>query len=204
MGLAAYRKKVSESKHKAILDAAHNIFLAHGFSRAAMAEIAQEADVSTATLYKHFNSKEELFASVIDDALDRFGGEIPTELADEPVEEALQVAAKNYLKIQYEGGINALIRVVIAEAASNPHLGRQYYEQGVVSRNQELVAFLQALEAQGKLKLDDPMVAARQILGLVKEELIWPAMFDAGHKPGRNADRIIQEGIKTFLARYGA
>ena len=45
--------------------AARDNFLKNGYSRAGMAEIARDADVSTATLYKHFASKEALFSAVV-------------------------------------------------------------------------------------------------------------------------------------------
>ena len=72
MGLESYRRKVSESKRRSIMQAARAEFQDNGFTHAAMAEIARKADVSTATLYKHFGSKEELFAAVVE----KFGCEI--------------------------------------------------------------------------------------------------------------------------------
>ena len=64
-GLARYRASVSERKHAAILKSAEAVF-AKGFESACMADVARQADVSTATLYKHCGSKEELLHMVID------------------------------------------------------------------------------------------------------------------------------------------
>ena len=50
LGLEDYRRSVSETKRAAILKAARENFLKGGYSQAAMAEIARDADVSTATL----------------------------------------------------------------------------------------------------------------------------------------------------------
>ena len=78
-----YRSSVARAKHIAILDAARAQFLEYGFTSSNMTEIAHEADVSTATLYKHFRSKEVLFAEIIEratasadrtDVADRAGG----------------------------------------------------------------------------------------------------------------------------------
>lgn len=65
-GLDKYRKKVSAQKRRGILAAAHRVFQGEGFDGGTMAEIAKLADVSTATLYKHFDSKEELFCAVVE------------------------------------------------------------------------------------------------------------------------------------------
>ncbi|WOF74183.1 TetR/AcrR family transcriptional regulator [Parvibaculaceae bacterium PLY_AMNH_Bact1] len=74
-GLEAYRTRVSESKRKSILSAARSVFLLNGFQDAAMAGIARKADVSTATLYKHFKSKERLFDAVAN-AEETRGGQV--------------------------------------------------------------------------------------------------------------------------------
>ena len=204
MGLESYRRQVSESKHKAILEAAEDIFLAEGFNKAAMVDIAKKADVSTATLYKHFASKEELFNAVVERTLDWFGAEIVREAEDLPADEALRLIARNYLKMQYEGRVNALLRAVIAETPNNPDLAANFYKQGVLKRNADFIGLLQRLARKGKLRIDDPTIAARQMLGLVKEDLVWPAMFHQNQKMPANTDKIIDEAIKTFLARYGA
>ncbi|MEP5368439.1 helix-turn-helix domain-containing protein, partial [Parvibaculum sp.] len=61
MGLETHRRRISAQKRSSILGAARKNFLTNGYSGAGMAEIARDADVSTATLYKHFSSKEALF-----------------------------------------------------------------------------------------------------------------------------------------------
>ncbi|WP_371134359.1 TetR/AcrR family transcriptional regulator, partial [Parvibaculum sp.] len=50
-GPDTHRRKISEKKRAAIVDAARKNFLTHGYAGAGMAEIAHDADVSTATLY---------------------------------------------------------------------------------------------------------------------------------------------------------
>lgn len=64
-GLEKYRSTVKASKNKAILDAAQTLFAQHGYHNTGMKEISALADVSSATLYKHFDSKEELAQMVI-------------------------------------------------------------------------------------------------------------------------------------------
>lgn len=67
-GLEKYRKAVAASKHKSILDAAETLFAQHGYHNTGMKDISILADVSTATLYKHFDSKEELAQLVVERA----------------------------------------------------------------------------------------------------------------------------------------
>ena len=60
------------ANHERIIVAAKKEFLEYGFLNASMRRIAMEAGMSASGLYKHFSSKEEMFASLIDPVLDGF------------------------------------------------------------------------------------------------------------------------------------
>ena len=57
--------KLTELKHLAIIEAAKNEFIEHGFLSANMERISHSAEVSKRTLYRHFESKEVLFVAVL-------------------------------------------------------------------------------------------------------------------------------------------
>lgn len=204
MGLESYRRRVSESKRKSIMGAARAEFQGNGFTHAAMAEIARKADVSTATLYKHFGSKEELFSAVVEEAYGSIG--IAQEAAEEAktAKDALKAAAKDYLDSQYGMGLNAIMRAVISETSGDPEVGREFLVRGVGRRNEDFKGFIDKLVARKLLKPHDTDMSARQVAGMIKESLIWPAMFDPDFKMPANKDKVISEAIDTFLARYGA
>lgn len=56
---------MADEREKAILNAALQIFAAEGFERATMDEIALRAKVAKGTLFYRYNSKEDLFLSLI-------------------------------------------------------------------------------------------------------------------------------------------
>jgi AcrR family transcriptional regulator len=57
-----------DARRQSILDAARAVFARHGFHGAGTSEIARRAGCSEPMLYKHFVSKQALFAAVLDDA----------------------------------------------------------------------------------------------------------------------------------------
>ncbi|TGE31422.1 TetR/AcrR family transcriptional regulator [Desulfosporosinus sp. Sb-LF] len=59
-------------KEKAIFQAAMQIFAAEGFERATMDHIAQQAKVAKGTLFYRYKSKEDLFVSMIQSAVNQF------------------------------------------------------------------------------------------------------------------------------------
>lgn len=55
-----------------LLDAAERVFVERGFSGASVEEIARNAGVALATLYKAFPGKDALFARVVERMMERF------------------------------------------------------------------------------------------------------------------------------------
>ncbi|MCR4792988.1 MAG: TetR/AcrR family transcriptional regulator [Lachnospiraceae bacterium] len=55
--------------HEKIIDAACKEFLEYGFQDASMRRIASECGMSASGLYKHFESKEDMFAALVDPAI---------------------------------------------------------------------------------------------------------------------------------------
>lgn len=54
--------------HEKIINAAYKEFMEYGFNDASMRRIAAECDMSASGLYKHFPSKEEMFAALVEPA----------------------------------------------------------------------------------------------------------------------------------------
>lgn len=57
--------------HEKILPAARKEFLEKGFEKATMREIAREAGITAAALYRHFADKEAMFAALVDPVLEK-------------------------------------------------------------------------------------------------------------------------------------
>lgn len=204
MGLATYRKSVSETKRAAILRAARAIFLKDGYSRAAMAEIAKDADVSTATLYKHFASKETLFAAVVHDAYKDTESLMTVDTAGKSARSVLRDIAGVYTHQQFDEQMNDLLRVVIAEVPSAPHLASEVYENGVLARYGQFEAVVDNLVARGLLKPHDTRSSVRYLAGMVKEFVVWPALFTLGFQRPADMDAKLDACIDAWLSIYAA
>ena len=58
--------------HESILKAAAEEFRRHGFTEASMRQIAKASGMSAQGMYKHFESKEDLFAALVEPAVSGF------------------------------------------------------------------------------------------------------------------------------------
>lgn len=54
----------------AILEAAEHLFLSRGFGATTMEDLSEEADVAIGSIYAHFDSKDGVYAALIDRALE--------------------------------------------------------------------------------------------------------------------------------------
>jgi len=73
MGIAERKQREKEERIRHIQNCAAAVFYQKGFADATMEEIAQRAELSKATLYLYYRSKDDLFYSIIEPALSRLG-----------------------------------------------------------------------------------------------------------------------------------
>jgi AcrR family transcriptional regulator len=71
-------------RRAAIVDAALSVFSARTYSGATTAEIARAAGVTEPILYRHFDSKRELFLACVDEVWRRLREAVEEEIAAEP------------------------------------------------------------------------------------------------------------------------
>ncbi|MDQ5926995.1 MAG: hypothetical protein QG554_1938, partial [Pseudomonadota bacterium] len=80
--LARTTPKSSKSQHRLqdLLRAAQSVFTQHGYQRATMAQIAETAGVSEATVFTYFASKRELCIQVITRWYDEISSELERDV----------------------------------------------------------------------------------------------------------------------------
>lgn len=64
MGIEERKEREREERRRQILDAAEKVFSTKGFGGATVENIADQAELSPATLYLYFKNKDELYASL--------------------------------------------------------------------------------------------------------------------------------------------
>lgn len=166
---ATRRQRNAADKQRAILRGARDVFMAHGFGSASMDAIADAASVSKMTLYRYFDSKEALFAGLIEEQCERVLEQDPAApLAGLPVREALTRFGERLLDTVYAPETLALHRIVLAEVNRFPELGILFYRSGPERNISALADYLGALSAEGRLQVEDPRKSAEEFFELVR------------------------------------
>lgn len=114
-----------------MLDAAADLFIAQGYGAVSMDALARADDVSKATLYAHFRSKDMLFATIITEAC-RANVDWETVLPPgvQDIREALTRFGRRIPRFLLEDRALAIHRVVLAECVRFPQLGWAFFDGG--------------------------------------------------------------------------
>jgi AcrR family transcriptional regulator len=192
-------------KFDQVVNGARDIFMAVGFERASVDDIARAAGVSKATLYSYFPDKQLLFMEVVRCECKRHAGDIEDLVeAGLAVDEALSVAAERILSIILSDFSQRVFRICVAEADRFPELGRQFYENGPLVVRGQLSAYLQKAVAAGELHIDDFDLAADQFAELCRADLFPRLVFGIDKFfEKEEIQRVIAGAVSMFLARYG-
>jgi TetR/AcrR family transcriptional regulator, regulator of autoinduction and epiphytic fitness len=203
MGLEEYRAEVSRQKQESILRAALVAFLEFGYDRTTIDYVAQQAEVSTATLYKHFPSKADLFGGIMAQVWRTDQISSTPVSPDLPPRSALLQIGQEYAQLLTSHNIQPLFRVVIAEASRFPELGTELYHRGKEPFLKRLHAYLQEQVAVGTLVIVDIPLASRQFLGMINDIIFWPRFLIMDLKiSDSDIENVIVNAVETFLARY--
>lgn len=186
--------------------AACELFLANGFQRTSMDQVAARANVSKTTLYAHFVSKEALFLAVLEEEKRRLGLGIPAELPAAPVEARSYLAriARSLLEAMTQRTVMSLFRQVIAEAGHSPDLGHALWEEGPCAGRRRMAALLTYFADDGQLRIDDADLAAGQFLALVRGDFTLRCLMSTDWRPVQDViDRHVEQSLDFFLRQYG-
>lgn len=198
-------------KRRAIMDAAIEVFLQHGYVGASMDEVAARAGVSKQTVYKQFADKEHLFAEIIlataTQGVDGFARAYADALQDATdARQALRDVAGYFVESLMQPDFLKLRRLVLAEADRFPEISGDWFERAFQRALVLLGESIAGLADRGMLReIPDPTLAAYQFAGLVMYKPLNQAMF-AGTDARPAADeleRIADQAVEVFLAAYG-
>ena len=171
-----------------------------------MGEIAREAKVSKGTLYVYFDSKEALFAALIEESKRETAERALVLDPDDPdVATALTAFAIGLIEKLAAPEHVAVVRMVIGIADRFPALARTFYEAGPNHGRRHLSAYLEAQRDRGRLVMDDPETAAWQFMGMCCHPVTVHVLLAGQPAPQPARVRSYAEAsVATFLAGYRA
>lgn len=196
----------NEKKRRSILEVARGHFMQHGYADSGMETIAREAGVSTATLYNLFPSKRRLFEAVIEESGEVFGRRIvEASSSDGDALARLRLFVRGYAAFLCDPFVRSVFHLVLAERRRFRATAHGFYVKGRESYGGTLLALLETLQREGRLKPARLATATGQLMGMIEHPcFVVPLLSGNGVDLRRRPEAIADEALETFLARYGA
>jgi AcrR family transcriptional regulator len=150
----------SDAANRAILYAAREELVEHGFTKLRLEHVAARAGVSKSTLYRRWSSKEALAQDLLADLA---APHIAVDDVGDTREELLQ-CVENALHAVRDTPFGAVIRALVSQIAINPGLGDPFRATVVHARRGEIARVVARGIERGDLRPDCPADVATELL----------------------------------------
>jgi TetR/AcrR family transcriptional repressor of mexJK operon len=191
-------------KRRQALEAATALFLAQGYGAVSMDAVAKAANISKATLYAHFASKDVLFASMINDC--GLATHIDDALFPEHVTDlraALEALGRRVTHFMLQERTLAIYRIAMAESARFPELGRAFFDNGPAKFCSHAEAWLRTQQDAGLVRQADPGIAAQQLMALLRSGVFLRASLALPPAPAAaEIEATVRAAADTWLRAY--
>ncbi len=193
----------SQRKRSAILDAAAEEFCTHGFRETSMDRVAEVAQVSKRTVYKHFPSKDDLYRAITHELVLREHYSIDGSYSKKQRlrSQLIRIATHEVAAFSSETYLTT-IRVLLAEAFRSPEIVQKAV-QDLPANGGALFKWITAAMDDGRLQVEDPQLASLQLMSLLKGMLFWPrAMSMQSALSKKQQSKVIGSAVDMFLDHY--
>jgi len=189
------RKRAAEARRRVILEAAARVFARRGFHAATIAEVAAETGLAVGSIYLYFNTKEELYFSLVDEKAEELLSFLHAELAQAPTAlgklRRLVVAQleffnrnKEFFRIYFStrNGLEWTLKDDFGEAVSRKYAAYIEMVTAIVKRGIE----------EGELRAAPPADLAHALVGMVNS-LVFRWVAEDNLEPlGPKADWLVE------------
>lgn len=200
-------RRLMPRKRDAIVRGARFVFGRDGYSRASVEAIAAEAGVSTRTIYNHFESKEQLFTTVLLESAgqvaDAFVERVGATCDGVDVERDLVSIGQAVVAQSRDFPDHfAMVRQISPEAGHFPPAVLDAWQHaGPLRVRGEIASRLETFASAGLLDIPDPMRAALHFVALVNAEAQNRSFVMLPLTPTQTTDTI-RAAIHAFLRGY--
>ena len=192
-------REEAERRHKALLDAATELFLEGGLNGASIDAIAEKAGVAKRFIYARYADKGELFVAAISRFVEaQLSPLLNIDVPDMPIEKALIALGRRMLAIALKPEPLSVYRTLANEASRFPNLAELF-----IARNRErvfggMVRLFATYAQRGEIAVDDPQMTAEHFFILVVGIPQRLALIGVREEPVQ-AERRLKAAIRLFL-----
>src|SRR5436190_254441 len=187
----------AETRRSQIVSVAAELFASRGFSGTTTKEIAEGAGVSEAIIFRHFASKEQLYAAILDYKVKQ-----GTERLKAQMEEAASrkddrafFGSLAFEMLDFHCKDRTFMRLLLFSALEGHELSSIFFDSTARDMKNHIRKYIKQRTADGAFRSIDPAVAARAFVGMVLHQVQARTIFkddDVKLSNRQIADRFVE------------
>ena len=191
-----------------ILDAALELFSVQGYEATSISQIASAVGIRKASLYSHFESKQDVLDSLVGGILKQyeehsiFAGTDRGEYADEPpmtADTAVGMIRGQIAYILHDPAISRGRKMLVIEQFQNPELAKLQTKQNYTDVLTYFTGMISCLIGKGILAQDDPEIMAAQLCLPIS---VWITLCDREPDREQEVMELVDRHIRQFFRAY--
>jgi AcrR family transcriptional regulator len=170
----------AEDRREQIIEVAVRLFSQKGFRGATTKEIALAAGVNEAIIYRHFATKSELYAAIIDRKANSAGmKKLRNSLADamEQSDDRQVFETLAFHIIEFHERDDTAMRLLLYSALEGHELAEMITRNYILKTHQQVAEYVKKRMADGAFRRMDPIVAVRGFMGMIFGHILNKKFF---------------------------
>jgi AcrR family transcriptional regulator len=203
-------RMAGEKRRLQILSVAVRLFSQRGFRGTTTKEIAHAAGISEAMVFRHFATKEELYAAILDHKSCAIGLEDPCAIVADSVarkDDRAVFETLAYTALQQHENDTEFMRLLLHSALERHQLAQMFWDRNVLRMYEFLSAYILDRQRDGAFRQIEPTVVVRAFIGMIIHHSLNNNLWDqsrhllniSNERAARDFTEILLNGI-THLA----
>ena len=208
-------RMAGDERRSQILRVAMDLFSREGFRGTTTKKIAQAAGVSEAMVFRHFATKEELYAAILDHKAcsgDAFDLELLVADAVKRRDDRAVFEGLAFHALEHHERDPSFQRLLLHAALEEHELAQMFFEKFVRRVYEFLGAYIRERQREGAMIDIDPAIIVRSFIGMIIHHSLNNNLWDpkrrllnlSNQAAAKNFTDILLQGITTRQAQKGA
>lgn len=192
---------LTAEQQRSVMDSALQLMSAHNLNEITLEQLTRASGVSAFDIIRHYQSKENILAAVLERELEMIAGAVPSpelRFPSETLRDELQVLARVMLQ-EYRARLPFLDKLFV-EAIRNPEVGTLFYRKFIQQGRLLFAEFLNARKQRGELREGvDVEAAAAMFISALSGILLVVELFGGQKVEPLDEERLVRELTDLFL-----
>lgn len=186
-----------------ILESAQQLFLQYGYENTSLEMIINQAGGSRRSIYSEFGNKQGLLKAVLKTHVANQIDILSSVNYQMEPKQALVDVCSRFVTGFLSDTIILLFRLVTQVVVTMPEIGELIFHEGPLKGTTPLADYLQYLNDENKVNIDDPYYAAQLLIEMAKGRLHMQAVLMPNTKiSSEQITQHVEKAVDLFLKAY--